>query len=150
MGFSSESAALSMLLVVEIVTLRAPVASPIRMTGSFVSRTTSGSISGTDTGSLAEVVGHSAVARRGRVAGCPSCALEIRLGETRAQVRSAAVKSLLKEERIAFFVPTVRRCVCASVDTDWAYVTTFSKPWAKDFKTFLGSDVMKQAPLAHE
>jgi hypothetical protein len=91
--------------VVETVTLRAAVESPTRMSGSCVMRSGSGSISGTGAGSPAVVVGHSEVARRGRVAGrvSPSCALDTRVGETRAQESSVAVKSLWKEERIGVF-----------------------------------------------
>jgi hypothetical protein len=97
--------------VVETVTLRAPVASPMRMTGSVVMRTGSDSISGMGAGSSVVVVGQDGVvgagsvvgvvARRGLVAGCcESCALSMRDGETRAQQSRVAANILWKEERI--------------------------------------------------
>ncbi|MDT5262959.1 MAG: hypothetical protein QOC61_1963 [Acidobacteriota bacterium] len=116
-GRSPDSVALSDVPVVETVTLRAPVASPMRMTGSVVMWTGSDSISGMGAGSLSLAVGHvcvvgvggavcvvcvdGVIARRGLVAGCcESCALSLRDGEMRAQQSRVATNIFWMEERI--------------------------------------------------
>jgi hypothetical protein len=98
--------ALSSGSVVEMVTLRADVASPMRTIGSFVMRTASGSTSGVGKGAAVSVGHEEVVARRGLVAGCcscASCAMTAREDATRAQQSRVATSNLLKEERIGLF-----------------------------------------------